>query len=132
MSLVEQVAGVGGEWSQCERRFRGAVERIEEEQTHGGRLVDGHRAKRGLGDDPQRAIGSAEQPRKVDEPVTVERADEILKLVAAVSGAGGRLGRGDQRSRRDQDVGHAGGELPEPVGHAGGRARIIASGWVGW
>ena len=99
VSLVEEVAGIGRERSQHDRRFRRAVQRVEEEEPHGRRLVGRHREERGLGDDSQRALGTAEEPWQVDEPIAVEPANEILKLVAAVRGAGGRLGRCDQRSR---------------------------------
>ena len=126
MSLVEQVAGIGGEWPQPECRLGRPVERVKEEQSHGRRLVGRHGAKRGFADDPQRAVGAAEEPRQIDEPVTVEGAEQIVELIAAVCAAGGGLGRCDQIARRGEDGGHAGGELAKPVCLHGGGAGIIA------
>ena len=99
MSLVEQVAGIGGERPQPECRLGRPVERVKQEQSHGRCIVGRHGAKRGLADDPQCAVGTAEEPWQIDEPVAVEGAEQIVKLVAAVCAAGGGLGRCDQVAR---------------------------------
>ena len=110
--LVEQVARIGRERSQPQRRLGRPVERVEQEQPHGRGIVGRHGAQRGLGDDPQRAVGAAEQPRQIDEAVAVEGAEQIVELVAAVRAAGDWLGRRDQRPRRCEDRGHGGGKSP--------------------